>query len=468
MWAASRTLSRVILAAWTACCASPPNARAAEPGPDSNPSTSASRAPAGAAAAFSDSSAAVDLAASTAPAWVPARPVPAQAPWEMALRAPERVATLPLAVLGGAMCRGLRFIEENNYIPRSSNFMGGASRSFMGVTAGAANLGPSVGFSGGVQFNPNLLQHLFTAELAGSTRKYTRTRLAVHRGPATLDYEYDWRPRDPFFGFGINTSEDSSASFAWRQQKFQLTLSYPWQESETKPWASGEAWIGPRETTLRRGRLDPSFEDEFPAQAGLVNLRQERLVYGASVARDTREGAPRWTHGYFAELRAERFDRQLNGIAIRSANHSGPQFTRLSFEGKYGFSFLRDPRTIRFGVRAVSTGSLAGGSPLLFTDLVRLGADDGLESLDLGRFRDRDLLYGSAAYLFPLSRNFEFELHVESGGVYPRMRDARASTFRESYGFSLRPRTEQRILAAIGADWSPGVFVIRYHLGGAE
>ena len=424
----------------------------------------------GSSPASADTSASADaLQPSSAPAWVPPRAVASQAPWEFALRAPERIATLPLAALGYAAMRTTRFVEQGQWINRFSGSASQAGRPRLGFSVGAAHLGPSVGLALAADFKPSALDHLFSAELAGSTRKYTRTLLAVRRGPATVHYEYDWRPRDRFFGYGLATSDDSVSSYAWRQQRYQLTLAYPWRTPlAARPWADATAWVASREVVIRRGRLAPSFEEVFPGQAGLVDLRQERLVYGAEVSRDRRAGEPHWGRGYLATVRAERFDRALSGLTIRSGHTTAPQFTRLSFKGSAGFSFMRDPRTIRIAVRAVSTGAVAGSAPLLIPDLVSLGADDGLASLDLGRFRDRDLLYGALTYIFPLGKHVEMELHAESGGVYPRMRDATTSSLQESYGFSLRPRTDTRLLAAIGADWSPGVFVIRYDFRGGE
>jgi len=97
MRAASRTFSRVILAIWVACCASPTHAFADARARTALPPPLAARMVDGAVSAAADTSASADgLKPSTAPAWVPSRPVAAQAPWEVALRAPERLATLPL------------------------------------------------------------------------------------------------------------------------------------------------------------------------------------------------------------------------------------------------------------------------------------------------------------------------------------------------------------------------------------
>src|SRR6266850_3783942 len=64
--------------------APPRAARAAETGRDLAPATLDSLA-------IDD-----ELGASKSAAWVPARPIPESEPWELAVRAPERIATLPL------------------------------------------------------------------------------------------------------------------------------------------------------------------------------------------------------------------------------------------------------------------------------------------------------------------------------------------------------------------------------------
>ena len=426
-----------------------------------------------AASAFStparDWNAGDGLEATTSAAWVPPHPVSAEEPWERVLRLPERIAFFPLSVLGLAAKNTARYAEERQFITRFSGPAAGTNRPRFGLSVGAPHLGPGVGLGLAVDFKPSVLGNLFSAELAGSTRRYTRTRLALDRGPATLHYEYDWRPRDAFFGYGLGSSGDSMSSYAWRQQRFQLTLAYPWGwKDKHPPKLQISGWAGPREITIRRGRRAPSFEQEFPSQSGLLNLRQEHFVYGMRLAGDTRSGVPHWGRGFLAEARIERFDKPIDGLTIRSANTVEPQFTRLSLKGEAAVSFMPDPRTIRITVRSVSTGSVTGSAPLLIPDLASLGADDGLASLQLGRYRDRDALYGAVAYIFSMSAPLEMEFHAETGGVYARMTDARVATLKQSFGFSLRPRTDVMLLAAVGADWSPGVFVIRYSLWGAE
>jgi len=405
--------------------------------------------------------------ASNAPAWVPDRPVPAEEGWETGVRMPLRIATLPLSILGYAARSTTRYLEEHQLHTRVSSGVSTLAHPPLGLSLKPAHMGPGVGFSAAADWSPSLWGSLFTADLAGSTKKYTRTLLAVHRGPATFNYEYGWRPREPYFGVGIGSSDDDNSSYAWRQQRYRLTLGYRRRQTDKiRPYVS--TWVGPREVTIRHGRLAPSFEDVFPGQANLLNLRQEHFVYGVQSGLDTRAGKPHWSRGFQAEFRGERFDKPIKALTIRSGNTSSPQFTRLTFSGQAGVSFWTDPRTLRLAFRAVSASPLRDAAPLLPPDFATLGAGDGLASLDLGRFRDRDLLYGSLMYIFPVSSHFEFEIHSETGSVFQRMRDAKRTNFRHSHGISLRPRTDSMVIGVIGADWSPGEFVIRYELGKGE
>jgi hypothetical protein len=459
-------LLMVTIAAWTS------HATAATEAPGARSGSAIAQAPAGTSAspASNSDSADDDLQASAAPAWVPPRPVSASEPPEYFLRLPVRIVALPLSALGWAAEHTAGFVEERQIVPRFAGALDGIFIPHVGLSVGAPHLGPGVGLGLAARLHPSAFGEMFFAELSGSTRKYSRALIALHRGPATVHYENDWRPRDPFFGFGPSSSDDSVSSYAWRQQRYQLTLAYPplgSGRSEVKLGVS--AWVGPREITIRHGKLDRSFEQVFPSLTGLLDSRQEHFVYGMRIARDLRGGVPHWNGGYVVEARAERFDKAIDALTIRSANTVAPQFTRISVGGQTAASFSRrNPRTLRATARAVMTESVRGSASMLMPDLASLGADDGLASLDLGRFRDRDLLYGALMYIIPLSSPLELEFHAESGGVFPKLKEARLSLFRESYGFSLRPRTPTRLLAAIGADWSPGAFSIRYKLGGVE
>src|SRR5439155_23152053 len=92
------------------------------------------------------------LQATAAPAWVPDRPVPAQEPWELALRAPERIAPFPLSLLGRGTKWTLRLVEQDQLLPRLTSRPGGLLALPFGFSVGAAQLGPRVGLGLAARF----------------------------------------------------------------------------------------------------------------------------------------------------------------------------------------------------------------------------------------------------------------------------------------------------------------------------
>ena len=165
---------------------------------------------------------------------------------------------------------------------------------------------------------------------------------------------------------------------------------------------------------------------------------------------------------------ADRFDRAIEAFAINDAHTEAPQFTRLSAFGEMGFSFGRDPRTVRIAFKAVNQIVAPGTAPVLIPDLMTLGGTGGLWGFEPGRFHDLDAVVGRLTYIFPLTRFFEFDLHAEVGSVYPKLEDARLNTLRNSYGVSLRPRLDTAPLGFIGVDWSNETVRFRFSFGGVE
>ena len=75
-------------------------------------------------------------------------------------------------------------------------------------------------------------------------------------------------------------------------------------------------------------------------------------------------------------------------------------------------------RCVSSSRRWIST-STRRAALFLIGDLRTLGSGAGLAGFEYARFRDLDLVLARLTYLFPLVKNFAFELHTESGGVYP-------------------------------------------------
>jgi hypothetical protein len=409
-----------------------------------------------------------DLAASTAPPWVPAKPVAARAGWETALQLPMRIVSLPLTELGWIAKRSMISVEDANWIPRVVYLI--ALGPQVGLSVTPASLGDRTGFGFGVALRPpGVLRNSLSADWNGSTLDYNRTRVTARYHLARVDYIYEWRPQDRFYGLGAASSIQDTSTYADQSQQVRLGLDFRWTVPR-RPWRTElAAWAGPRQMITRSGResAHPSIEEQFPVFLPIMNQRYEHLVYGARARFDSRLGVPRWAHGGQAGVEYERFDNPLGFLALGSADVPFT-FQRLTLDAEYGFSFWRDPRTFRFAVRVVDNRPDASGI-LLPADLASLGGSRGLNGFEPGRFHGADLALGRIVYLFPLATRFELDIHTEIGNVYGDVwHQAKLSGLRQSYGVALRPRADNFLLGAIGVEWSVDTVRLRYSIGGVE
>ena len=405
-----------------------------------------------ASAPTSDSTADDSLRPTSAPPWNPPHPLSSARTWETILRFPGHLITLPIRGLGRLAERWTYSIENGSLIPRiRSQFSGGTDTSF---SVSPADLGDRSGLGIRVRAHPSSLGHHVHADLSESFYQYSRVNVGVSRGPADLSYEHEWRPRERFFGVGVD-APDTSSSYAFERDQIRLSLGHSWiRRDEHVPGSRIEAWAGPEVGLLLRGHEAPSFDEQFPALAALEGGRREHFVYGLRAFRDTRSGRPHWRRGWRASFEAARFDQPIRSLAIRNGRAEEPSFTRLTFQGETGVSFRRDPRTLRLAIKLIDQQVSGDPRRLLVSELSTLGGLAGLSGFSPGRFHDLDLAVARLSYVFPLSKTFELDLHAESGSVVPTLRALRRSALEHSYGVAFRPRRLSRPLFSIGLDGS--------------
>jgi hypothetical protein len=438
--------------------------------------------------AVADSAARDRLAPTAQSAWVPAAPVPASETWETVLRLPGAVISLPLRGLGHLTESGLVYAEEENVIPRLMALL--AFQEDLGLVVLPASLGDRTGLGGTVAWAPPGLGQYLTGELSGSTSHYNRERVAAFAGPLRAVYTSEWRPQDQFIGIGMGFDEGDESVYAARSQSLRVIAVYPDRPRRraslalvdgafVHPSMAADApartqltlWGGPRETFVTNGRdpEEPSIEVRFPdVGAATLHRRVEHLVYGARLSRDARRGSPHWTHGWRASLEAERYDRSIEALALKDAHSDARSFTRVTYRAEGGVSVGTDPRTLRLAVRVVDQTLDSGGGTFLVSDYRTLGGSEGLAGFEPGRFHDIDLVVGRLSYIFPLGKNLEFDLHVESGGVFPALGAVRADRLRHSYGGLLRVRADAGMLGAVGFEWSREAARLKFSIGGVE
>lgn len=414
------------------------------------------------------------LAASTEVPWNPPHALSRRTGWERVALLPGQIVSLPLSGLGYVLDQALFHLEQN---PRFANGLipspGSGSRLFV---LRPAKLGDRTSLGGAMEVRkdvfPGALQSRISAEYAGTLHRYNRTLVTWSGRPASVQYGYEWRPQDRFYGVGQDTRVDSVSDYASQREFVRggLTWASNRERDRTRPTSAISLWAGPRSQVTRTGRETGAvpIERRFPAlAAATLDRRVENLVYGASLLHDWRVGSPHWSRGGRMLVSAERFDVPSRALALHSGIADGAQFTRVEAEAEAGVSFMRDPRTLRLRVRVTDQQVSSNRDRLLVSDLSTLGGQAGLGGFSPGRFHDLDLLLTRLDYVFPLERRLEVDLHSEWGGVYPDLwSDAKLNTLHHSFGFSLRVRDDHKPRGSIGLDFSREAVRFLFSLGG--
>ena len=428
-------------------------------------SGSAQPAP-GSLAAAADS--AGGLAPTSAPPWNPPRAARVHEPWEMALNAPFTLASLPVRLLGAVLNSGLLVVQENNVVPRVQVMLSLSPP--WGIGLRPANLGERTGTAGAVTFEPNPERSWLRASLEGSTLRYGRGHAEL--GPRWLfaAYTHDWRPQEPYFGAGMDAREEDASNFSLRRRSAEARLRL---HGGSAVRGAFESWAGEQRTVVRRGRESgrPSLEEVFPQLAAATfDAPQDHAVAGARLSLDARAGRPHWTHGWRLAGQAEHFGHPLSGRGfLFPGDAASPAFSRTTLEAEAGFSFMRDPRTVRLSARLVDTRAADASQPPALHDLAVLGGAEGLSGFEPGRFQGMDLAIARLSYIFPLAQTAELELSGEVGGVFGDVwRDAGLDRAEASYGVAYRLRTERAPVVAVGMDFSREAARFRFSLGGVE
>jgi hypothetical protein len=268
---------------------------------------------------------------------------------------------------------------------------------------------------------------------------------------------------------------DDTTNYSSSVEAVTLSLGHRWTAgSAGRPLrVEARAWGGGRGITVGRGREDEiaSIETRYPGPNGSpFFVGGSQWIGGGSVALDTRSGRPHWSRGERLSLAFEATsDRDDTSLLLHETSGVKPSdHTLLTAEFETGFSFWRDPRTLRLYARTQRLDPLDDGRSPAIPDLPALGGSDGLGGFEPARFHDLSSVLARLSYVFPLAQHFELDAHVEAGGVFPAISQARADELETSYGLLLRPRTRFAPIGVVGVQWSHESVRVRYSIGGVE
>ncbi len=407
-----------------------------------------------------------DLAPTASVPWNPSHAVPNHETWEQVLNAPLTVVSLPIRALEALAETGLLTVQEEHYVPRVHYGLRATARS--GIVVGVGGIEDGSGLGGAIRYAPPPLRGWVRGSLAGTFRHYHRGVVEVGPRWLSASYIHDWRPEEAFFGLGMDVDEDDASDFAMQAERIGLRLA---RNAGTKWRREVEAWVGERRSVLRPGKSSdrPSVEEVFPITAVGLDVPQVHYLSGARVAIDTRAGRPHWGSGFRLEAQAEDFASVDGDGVVFDGQGSSPGFRRFTLSAQAGWSFMRDPRTVRLIGRVVDIEPRDASRPPALNDLSRLGGAAGLGAFEPGRFHDLDLVVMKLAYIFPVLEYAEIEVATDVGGVFSDVWSvSRIDQLEQTYSVILRPRSHRAPLGAIGVSWGREGARMRLSLGGVE
>lgn len=240
---------------------------------------------------------------------------------------------------------------------------------------------------------------------------------------AVLDYQ--WRPNEPFYGFGQHSNPDNRANFALRQTSFSLH----WDQDLHRRIRVGSVYNAAMLKSLdKSGGGRPPVGDEFGGLPGL-NERTNLQSIGAYVALDGYRGD--YGLGGRAQFGAS-WQESWDGPTVRYAK------IETIMEGRLP---IVSGRSVLVGLGAsdmLRQGS--GTSPIPFYLFPRIGGAATLRGFPLDRFYGRNMILVSLEYRYKIHPNIELEIFYDAGQIYENTDDLSFYDWQRNYGFGFRLR----------------------------
>jgi hypothetical protein len=238
--------------------------------------------------------------------------------------------------------------------------------------------------------------------------------------------DYQWRPNEPFYGFGQESSYDDRSNFALRQSSF----SFHWDQDVYTRIRSGVIYSAALLKSLNQeGGGRPPVSDTFGPLPGLeerVNLQS----IGAYVALDGYRGDYRL--GGRSQIGAS-WQESWGGPEVRYAKVEAVIEGRLPIVGE---------RSVLVGqARTDMLREGSGTSPIPFYLFPRIGGSATLRGFPLDRFHGRNMILTTIEYRFLIHPNMEVEIFHDSGQIYEHTHNLSFFDWQRNYGVGFRLRS---------------------------
>ena len=285
-------------------------------------------------------------------------------------------------------------------------------------------------------------------------------KLFTDRLGLDLYFRYKKRPRESFYGIGIESREDKEANYTLENTEFKVEVPF----RTFKKLYIGLIG-GYQITNLYDGRdpelvgdLDSIFADtDFALQPGRLD-GSRYATFGASLEWDNRDsrGQPsKGTHAYASYIR-------YSGLNVSK----GLDFSRYKIDlRQYLNVWSKRILAIRVYLQRFDANDAnTRATPVYLTS--SLGGKTALRGYSRGRYIDNDLAMISVEYRYPIYDIFDAFIFLDEGRVYEKISDEEFfANWKYSAGFGLRVWNPRTVIATFQVARSDETTKLYFEMG---
>jgi hypothetical protein len=275
-----------------------------------------------------------------------------------------------------------------------------------------------------------------------------------------LEAEYEFRPKDRFFGIGNGDAVDE-VPMPIDPYEDPTAVDSRFRETISRVSLGGDVHIaGPLSARLSSALMWRTFAqsdeadlktatplDEAYDPAALPGF-EDGVAYSYNELElriDTRDAANRYE---MVTMPSTGWLLSGFGGVARDFDRVPVDFVRYGVDLQRYIRIAQNPRLI--AVRAYLEGVAGDEDEIPFVDLPRLGGPLFLRGYLRDRFRDRVAGLTSIEYQFDVGHMFAGYLFADAGRVYPRLRDIELKDIRVGYGGGIQMQTPGSFLGRVG------------------
>jgi hypothetical protein len=395
--------------------------------------------------------------------------------WEDRITTPEAVAAAmrpkgsgPWLVLGwpfgklfSGMEKGLISFEKNKIREKIFDFQQKLGAAGFRPLFGGMGEGSGMGFGTVYQIPPAIepapnataLQLLGRiAPLSGYQEFAVNFLSAPVRESNLIFYtNYQWRPNEPYYGYGQDSSLEDASSFALRQTSLAARWElHPWSRltvgaEYTLGWLKAEG-----STRATRPSIEEVFGDDVPGLNENVQLQAIGVFIGGNGLR-----GEYGTGGRF----------ELGASWQESFGESDIRYIRIEggLEGRLPIAPGRSV-FIAQGYTQL-TREQSGSGPIPFYLYPRTGGSATLRGFNLDRFYGRNMAIATFEYRVAIHPNVEFQIFYDEGQIFQNTNELNFKDWHRNYGLGFRFRNQNATQFRIEFSGSSEGFIVHINFG---